>query len=68
MSQLPKQLLGLDSGREMHNKIIPTFKTPWIHRDQWNDKDWFYSVEGTSFTLKDLILNNISPFIFRTLI
>ena len=28
------------------NRIIPTFSTPWVHRDKWNDKDWYYPVEG----------------------
>lgn len=27
-------------------RIIPAFSLPWIHRDSWNDKEWFYSVEG----------------------
>ena len=27
-------------------KIIPTFSIPWIHRDKWNDKEWFYAIEG----------------------
>ena len=26
--------------------IIPTFSTPRSHRDQWNDKEWYFSVEG----------------------
>ena len=35
------------------NRIIPTFGTPWVHRDKWNDKDWYYPVEG-----KDMFMNN----------
>ena len=28
------------------DKIIPTFSIPWVHKDKWNDKDWFYGIEG----------------------
>ena len=27
-------------------KIIPTFQIPYVHRDMWNDKDFYYSIEG----------------------
>ena len=27
-------------------KIIPTFQIPYVHRDMWNDKDWYYPIEG----------------------
>ena len=41
----PSLLLNPDPEADM-NKKIPTFQTPWVHRDLWNDKDWYYSIEG----------------------
>ena len=43
----PSVLLNPDpDGDKFIHKIIPTFQIPWVHRDVWNDKDWYYSVEG----------------------
>ena len=40
MTRIQKDALLLDP------HIIPTFSTPRSHRDQWNDKEWYFSVEG----------------------
>ena len=41
----PSLLLNPDPDADM-NKIIRTFQIPYVHRDIWNDKDWYYSIEG----------------------
>ena len=46
MSQSRKSSFCLDPERS-----IPAFSLPWIHRDNWNDKEWFYSIEGEYFLL-----------------
>ena len=46
----PSILLNPDPEVSM-NKKIATFQIPWLHRDLWNDKDWYYSIEGTTFYL-----------------
>ena len=40
MTRIQKDALLLDP------HIIPTFSIPRSHRDQWNDKEWYFSVEG----------------------
>ena len=49
MSQMrnPSILLNPDLNADKFiRKIIPTFQIPYVHRDLWNEKDWYYSVEG----------------------
>ena len=38
-------------------KVIPTFSIPWIHRDAWNDKEWFYAIEGIFIYMLICIIN-----------
>ena len=48
MTQIPKVSLSLNSCPMgyFYKKIIPTFQIPWVHRDKWNDKESYYSIEG----------------------
>ena len=38
-------------------KVIPTYSIPWIHRDAWNDKEWFYAIEGIFIYMFICIIN-----------
>ena len=33
-------------------QTVRSYGIPWIHRDQWNDKDWYYSIEGNNGQLQ----------------
>ena len=47
MSKFRKPSILLNPDPEVSlNKKIATFQIPWLHRDLWNDKDWYYSIEG----------------------
>ena len=57
MSELPEPsiILNLNTNAEKFaRKIIPTFQIPYVHRDMWNDKEWYYSIEGKSGILYQL--------------
>lgn len=40
------ETLNNDKLSKRDYKIIPTFQIPYVHRDMWNDKDFYYSIEG----------------------
>ena len=53
----PSILLNPDPEVSM-NKKIATFQIPWLHRDFWNDKDWYYSIEGNFIQFQETMQLN----------